>query len=266
MFAGIVAVLTRPPEGFHAPGTEIFDYTETCLIGSGDLCLTRITFWMLMSAVIITALFVVAFRRPQIVPRGLQNAMEALVDFIRNGIVLEVMGREGLPFLPFLTSLFVFIWVNNLYGIIPGINFPTTARMAIPIFLAIVVWFVFNIVGIVKQGGLHYVRNTLFPPGVPTPIYVLYTPIEFVSVFILRPLTLSVRLTANMMAGHLMLTIFFVATWYLQWKLVSIPVAALSFTLGTLITAFEVLVGVLQAYIFTILTAVYIAGAIHPEH
>lgn len=266
MLAPLVVALTRPPEGFQPPGTEIFDYTDTCLIGSGNLCVTRITFWMLMSAVIVSAIFVVAFRRPQIVPRGLQNAVESLVDFIRSGIVLEVMGREGLPFLPFLTSLFVFIWVNNLYGIIPGINFPTTARMAIPLFLAVLVWFTFNIVGIAKQGGFHYLKNTLFPPGVPTPIYILYTPIEFVSVFILRPLTLSVRLTANMMAGHLMLTIFFVATWYLQWKLVSIPVAALSFTLGTLITAFEVLVGVLQAYIFTILTAVYIAGAIHPEH
>ena len=265
MLAAVLAV-TKPPEGFHAPGTEIFDYTETCLIGDGRYCLTRVSFWMLMSAVIIGVLFIAAFRNPKIVPKGLQNAIESLVDFIRNGIVMEVIGKDGLPFLPFLTSLFVFIWVNNLYGIIPGIQFPTTSRMAIPAFLAILVWFVFNIVGIVKQGGLHYLRNTLFPPGVPKPIYVLYTPIEFVSVFLVRPLTLSVRLAANMIAGHLILTIFFLGTWYLQWKLATLPIAALSFALGTFITAFEVLVGVLQAYIFTILTAVYIAGAMHAEH
>ena len=258
--------LSKPPEGFHAPGTEIFDYTKTCLIGNGSYCVTKVSFWMLMSAVIITALLVAAFRRPQIVPKGVQNAIESVVDFIREGIVLEVMGREGLPFLPFLTALFFFVWVNNLYGIIPGINFPTTSRMAIPAFLAIIVWFVFNIVGIAKQGGLHYLKNTLFPPGVPKGIYLLYSPIEFVSVFLVRPLTLSVRLAANMIAGHLILTIFFVGTWYLQWKLVTLPIAAVSFALGTAITAFEVLVGVLQAYIFTILTAVYIAGAIHPEH
>jgi F-type H+-transporting ATPase subunit a len=258
--------LSRPPEGFEAPGTEIFDYTKTCLIGSGPFCVTRVTFWMLMSAVIITAVFVVAFRKPSIVPRGLQNAVEALVELIRNGIVMEVMGHEGLPFLPFLTSLFVFIWVNNLYGIIPFINFPTTSRMAIPMLLAILVWFVFNIVGIVKQGGLRYLKNTLFVPGVPPALYILVTPIEFVTVFLVRPLTLAVRLTANMIAGHLMLAIFFVGTWYLQWKLLTIPFAAMSFALGTFITAFEVLVGLLQAYIFTILTAVYIAGAIHPEH
>jgi F-type H+-transporting ATPase subunit a len=266
MLAAVLVSLSKPPEGFQAPGTEIFDFTKTCLIGDGSLCVTRITFWMLMSAVIISALFLIAFRNPQIVPKGLQNALEAIVDFVRQGIVLEVIGREGLPFVPFLTSLFVFIWINNLYGIIPGINFPTTARMAIPLFLALLVYAVFNVVGVRRQGGLHYLRNTLFPPGVPKPIYVLYTPIEFVSVFLVRPLTLSVRLAANMIAGHLILTIFFLGTWYLQWKMISIPVAALSFTLGTLITAFEVLVGVLQAYIFTILTAVYIAGAIHPEH
>ena len=258
--------LSKPPEGFQAPGTEIFDYTKTCLIGDGSFCVTKVSFWMLMSAVIVTALFVVAFRRPQIVPKGVQNAVEAVVDFIRDGIVLQVMGREGLPFLPFLTSLFVFIWVNNTYGIIPGINFPTTSRMAIPAFLAILVWFTFNVAGIVKQGGLHYLKTTLFPPGVPKAIYLLYTPIEFVSVFLVRPLTLSVRLAANMIAGHLILTIFFLGTWYLQWKLITIPIAAVSFALGTAITAFEILVGVLQAYIFTILTAVYIAGAIHPEH
>jgi F-type H+-transporting ATPase subunit a len=266
MLAAVLTSLSKPPEGFKAPGTEIFDFTKTCLIGDGSLCVTKVTFWMLMSSVIISALFLIAFRNPQIVPKGLQNAIESIVEFIRSGIVMEVMGREGLPFLPFLTSLFVFIWINNLFGIIPGINFPTTARMAIPMFLAILVWFVFNIVGIVKQGGLHYLKNTLFQPGVPPALYLLVTPIEFVTVFIVRPLTLAVRLSANMIAGHLMLTIFFVGTWYLQWKLISIPMAAVSFALGTFITAFEVLVGVLQAYIFTILTAVYIAGAIHPEH
>jgi F-type H+-transporting ATPase subunit a len=221
---------------------------------------------MLMSVVIIAALFLLAFRKAKIVPGGLQNAMESLVDFIRNGIVMEVMGPDGLPFLPFLTSIFVFVFVNSIFEIIPGIYFPTTSRIAIPMFLAILVLIVFNVAGVVKQGGLRYLRNVLFPPGIPLPVYVLYTPIEAVTTFLVRPLTLAVRLTANMIAGHLMLAIFFMGTWYLQWKLATIPFAALSFVLGTLISAFEILVAVLQAYIFTILTSVYIAGAIHPEH
>ncbi|MEW6059469.1 MAG: F0F1 ATP synthase subunit A [Actinomycetota bacterium] len=263
---GAVLVLSRPPEGFDTPGTDIFDYTKTCLFGSGSYCVTKVTFWMLVSVVIIAALFLLAFRKAEIIPRGLQNAMESLVDFIRNGIVMEVMGPDGLPYLPFLTSIFIFVLVNCIFGIIPGIAFPTTSRIAIPMFLAILVLIVFNVAGVVKQGGLRYLRNVLFPPGIPLPVYVLYTPIEIVTTFLVRPLTLAVRLAANMIAGHLMLAIFFMGTWYLQWKLATIPFAAMSFLLGTLITAFEVLVAVLQAYIFTILTSVYIAGAIHPEH
>ena len=142
---------------------------------------------------------------------------------------MEVMGPDGLPFLPFLTSLFVFIWLNNTYGIIPGIQIPDDRRGWRSLrSLAILVWFVFNIVGIVKQGGGHYLKSVLFPPGVPKPIYLLVTPIEFVSVFIVRPLTLAVRLAANMIAGHLILTIFFLGTWYLQFKLVTIPFAVMS--------------------------------------
>ena len=135
--ATVLANVSKPPDGFAPPGTEIFDYTKDCLVGSGDYCITKISFWMLMSAVIIGAIFIIAFRKPSLVPRGIQNAVESLVELIRNSIVMEVMGPDGLPFLPFLTSLFVFIWLNNTYGIIPGIQIPTTSRMAIPAALAL---------------------------------------------------------------------------------------------------------------------------------
>ncbi|GIU96309.1 MAG: ATP synthase subunit a [Actinomycetota bacterium] len=272
---GLLAVLSTPPEGFHAPGTEIFQYAgnpELCLIGSGPLCIQKVTLLMLLSAVAISAFFLMAFRAPRLVPRGVQGVAEGLVDIVRRGVVLEVMGPDGLPFLPLLTTLFVFIWVNNSLGIIPLIQFPTTSRMAIPAVLAGLVWLVFNVVGIVKQGGLGYLKNVLFPPGVPAPIYVLVTPIEFVSTFLVRPLTLAVRLGANMIAGHLILTIFAVGCWYLfshLWTPGADWVAGFgvfSFALLVFMTGFEVLVAFLQAYIFTMLTAVYIAGAMHPEH
>jgi F-type H+-transporting ATPase subunit a len=275
MLLGILASLTTPPDGFHAPGTEIFQYAgnpDLCLIGSGDYCIQKVTFWVLLSALLIVLFFFMAFRRPQLVPTGVQRAAEGVVDIVRNGVVMEVMGPEGLPFLPFLTSLFVFIWHNNTFEVIPLIQFPTTSRMAIPAFLAILVWFVFNIVGIVKQGGWGYLKSVLFPPGVPVPIYVLVTPIEFVSVFLVRPLTLAVRLAANMIAGHLILTIFAIGSWYLLshlWTPGATWVATFGiFSLALMIfmTAFELLVAFLQAYIFTMLTAVYISGAMHPEH
>jgi F-type H+-transporting ATPase subunit a len=274
MLAPMLATVATPPDGFAPPGTEIFDFTRECLVGSGNYCVNKVSFWMLMSAVIIAALFIAAFRAPKLVPTGIQNLMEAFVDLVRNAVVIEVMGPEGLPFLPLLTSIFIFIWVNNTYGVIPGIQFPTTARMAIPVMLAVLVWLLFNIVGIVKQGGWTYIKGVLFPPGVPKPIYILVTPIEFVSVFIVRPLTLAVRLGANMIAGHLILTIFALGSFYLFAEFGQPGLAPkitgmfgfLSFGLQIFMTGFEVLVAFLQAYIFTMLTAVYISGAIHPEH
>jgi F-type H+-transporting ATPase subunit a len=260
---GVLAV-SLPPDGFEAPGTEIFE--TPCLIGSGDLCFNRVSFLMVLAGLIVVTLFLVAFSRPKLVPRGLQNGMEAIVEFVRNGIVMEVMGPSGLPWVPFLTTMFVFIFVSNIFGILPFVNFPTTSRMAIPAFLAVLVWILFNVAGIRAQGALAYLKNNLFPPGVPPALYVLVTPIEFVSTFLVRPLTLSVRLAANMIAGHLILTIFFLGTVYLAWKPSTLAFAVPAFALSLFLVAFETLVAVLQAYIFTILTAVYVGLATHPEH
>jgi F-type H+-transporting ATPase subunit a len=269
-----IHVPETPPNGFPAPGTEIFDYTKSCLVGSGSYCVTKISLLMVVSMVLIIAYFVMTFRKAQLVPTGRsQKYAEGIVDIVRKGVVLEVMGPEGMKYVPFLFSMFIFIWVNNAFGIIPFVQIPTTSRMAIPAFLAILVWFVFNIEGIRAQGGWHYLKSVLFPPGVPVAIYILVTPIEFVSVFLVRPLTLAVRLAANMIAGHLILTIFAIGSWYLFSHLWT-PGAAkwvavfgvFSFALQIFMTAFEVLVAFLQAYIFTMLTAVYISGATHPEH
>jgi F-type H+-transporting ATPase subunit a len=279
-----LASLTTPPDGFHPPGVEIFDFTEKCLIGSGEYCLTKITALMLLSMVLIVAFLTVAFRRAQLVPEStLQRYAEGVVDIVRKGVVLEVMGPDGLKYMPLLFSLFIFIWVNNFFGILPFAQIPTTSRIAIPMSLALLVWVVFNVEGIRKQGGWHYFKNYLWPPAVPTSknpiIWVLWTLvrllmalIELVSVFLVRPLTLAVRLAANMIAGHLILTIFAVGTYYLLshlWTEGADWVAAFgifSFALQIFMTGFEVLVAFLQAYIFTMLTAVYIAESAHPDH
>jgi F-type H+-transporting ATPase subunit a len=134
--------------------------------------------------------------------------------------------------------------------------------------LALISWLMFNYEGIREQGVGPYLRGNLFPPGVPAPIYVLVTPIEFVSTFILRPVTLTIRLLANMLAGHLLLVLFFSATSYLlldasgPLKIFSVA----SFGMGFIFTLFEILVAFLQAYIFALLTAVYIGGALAPDH
>jgi F-type H+-transporting ATPase subunit a len=141
---------------------------------------------------------------------------------------------------------------------------PANARMALPMMMAIGVWLVYNGVGVVKQGPLHYLKGIAFPPGVPKPIYLLVTPIEIVSVFIVRPLSLAVRLFANMLAGHLILVSFAILSEAL-FKATIVGVVA-PFAMLVALTGFELLVAFLQAYIFTILASVYIGGAIHPEH
>jgi len=214
-------------------------------------------------------LFFIAGRRGALVPRGVQNIVESSVDFIREGIVLQTMGEEGLHkrwVMPFLTSLFWFILFANITSVIPPLSMPASARMSIPLFLALMVYVVFNVVGIKSQGPVSYFKNSLFPPGVPAALYILVTPIELVSTFLVRPFSLAVRLFANTLAGHILLVTFGILAFEtLQANLLIVP-SILATIMLILMTGFEVMVAFLQAYIFTILTAVYIGGAMHPEH
>ena len=217
-----------------------------------------------LAAVIASVIFLIAGNADgSKAPKGVRNLAEAIVEFIENQIVMPTMGRDGLGWTPFLLSLFSFIYLCN----VPGIQMPATARMALPLFLSLLVWVVFIGVGF-KHQGLGYLKNSLFPPGVPGPLYILVTPIEFISTFLVRPFSLTVRLFANMLAGHILLVTFALLTKELVQggNIALVPVGILPFFMLLFLTAFEVLVAFLQAYIFTILAAVYIGGAAHPEH
>ena len=163
--------------------------------------------------IIILVFFFVAVRKKADGADRAQNVAEATVDFVVDGIILQTIGPDGMSFLPFLLSLFLFIFITNIFEIIPFIQFPANARMANPLVLALIVWVVFLTVGYQGAGlsGLH-ARSTLFPPGVPKALYVLVTPIEFLSTFLVRPFSLAVRLFANMLAGHLLLVTFALLT------------------------------------------------------
>ena len=201
-------------------------------------------------------------------PRGARNLAESTVEFIENGVIMQTMGRDGLGWTPFLLTLFLFIYLCNVPGVIPIFQMPATARMAIPAALALLVWVVYNGAGIKHQGFGGYFKSVLFPPGVPKVLYVLITPIEFISAIIVRPFSLAVRLFANMLAGHILLATFAILSEALfqARDTVLIPFGILPMFMLTFLTGFEVLVAFLQAYIFTILAAVYIGGAVHPEH
>jgi F-type H+-transporting ATPase subunit a len=203
---------------------------------------------------------------PLAAPTGIKNFGESIIEFIQGGVVMQTMGNDGLPWTPFLLTIFCFVFLTNITGIIPTFQMPANARLAGPLVLALVVWLVFIGVGL-KHQGAKYFGHLLWPPGVPAALKPLVGIIEFVSTILVRPFSLAVRLFANLMAGHILLFTFALMTdtmlhsiWWLK-ALSFLPVLMLIF-----LTAFEVLVAFLQAYIFSMLTAVYIGSSAHPEH
>jgi F-type H+-transporting ATPase subunit a len=240
-------------------------FWEPLLFEDTPFAINRVVLLMFVGALACLAFFLIGSRRKALVPKGVQNLAETAYLFVRNNIAVDVIGPEGLKYANYLASVFFFIFFMNLLEIVPGINFPVTSRMAIPFALAIFTWVIFNFVGIRRQ-GFRYFKDTLFPPGVPKPIYIILTPIELFSTFIIRPLTLMIRLLANMMAGHVLLTIFFLFTHEFlitDFNVFTAPLGILTALVAAILIVFELLVISIQAYIFTMLTAFYIAEAIH---
>jgi F-type H+-transporting ATPase subunit a len=229
----------------------------------------KIALIAVLATVISATIFLLAIRQShKEAPKGIRNFAEVIVEFIEDSVVMQTMGKDGLAWTPFLLTLFMFIYLCNVPGIIPFLQMPATARMAVPLFLSLLIWVVFNATGIKHQGAIGYFKSVLFPPGVPKALYILVTPIELISTLLVRPFSLAVRLFANMLAGHILLVTFALLSEALfQAKdKVLIPVGILPFFMLVFLTSFEVLVAFLQAYIFAMLAAVYIGSAAHPEH
>jgi F-type H+-transporting ATPase subunit a len=234
-------------------------------IGSGWYGFNKIALINVIAVVATAILFLLA-RKGSMVPKGAQNLAESSVSFIEDGIIQQTIGPDGMRYLPYLASLFFFILIGNLFEIIPFFHMPANARMANPLILALITWAFFIAVGVKYQGPLKYLKSSLFPPGVPWPLYFLVVPIEFLSTFIIRPFSLAVRLFANMLAGHILLVTFSVLCIALFTASLLAVVLPFSFFMLVALTGFELMVAFLQAYIFTILAAVYIGGALHPDH
>lgn len=214
------------------------------------------------SAVIGILLFIAASRgNPKLAPTGSRNLAETTIEFIEEGIVMQTLGKSGLKWTPFLLSLFIFIFLCNIPGVIPVLQMPATARIAIPLALSLLVWVVYIGTG-VKHQGIAYFGHLLWPPGVPVALKPLVGLIEFISTILVTPFSLTVRLMANMLAGHILLVTFALLTESLLLAETSqiflVPMSILPFGMLIGLTAFEILVSFLQAYIFTILAAVYI--------
>lgn len=219
----------------------------------------------LIAAFVPFLFFFLAGRKASLVPGKAQNVAETAIDFVEKQIILPAIGKEGMRYLPMLTAMVFFIWIGNLFGIIPTAHMPANARMANPLILALVAMAMFIGVG-VKHNGLGYFKAVLFPPGVPKALYIIVTPIEILSTFLIRPFSLAVRLFANILAGHILLVTFSVLCITLWGLTPLVIVNVLSFPMLVAFTAFEFGVAFLQAFIFALLTAVYIGGSLHPEH
>ncbi|OIQ76337.1 ATP synthase subunit a [mine drainage metagenome] len=250
--------------GFKPPSNA--DFVFSPFIGHSDY-LTKPIALVFLSVILISAFFIISARKAAIVPSRLQFAGESVYSFVRNGLGRDIIGHEFARFVPYLFTLFTFILVNNIFGIVPLLQFPAMSRFGFPLVLALVTFFVFHATAIKHKGFGPYLKEIMFMPGIPKFVYVILTPLELMTFFITRPVTLAVRLFANMFAGHLLLLVFILGGDHLLHGVVGLKlISPFAFAVGIGLTFFEFLVQCLQAYIFTLLTALYIAGALADEH
>ena len=245
------------------PISEVLNW-KPILLGGTSIAFNKIAVITLLAALMTLLLFRIAGRQNKLVPTGVQNLVEAAMDFVDNSIIHDSMGPAGAPWAPYLTGLFFFILFSNLFEVIPFFQMPATARMAVPAPLALAVWVTFIVVGVKKQ-GLRYFKNSVVPSGVPSAVLIILVPIEILSTFFVRPFALAIRLFGNMLAGHLLLITFTVLSEALFVKSVGLVLLPLPFAMLTALTGYEIFVAALQAFIFTTLTAVYIGDSLQAQ-
>jgi F-type H+-transporting ATPase subunit a len=259
-----VSIVAAAPSDFEAPGVGEFWQP---LIGDGAWAITRPMLLMVVSGLLIAWWLLATTRKKAIVPSRGQMATEAVYGMVRNGIAKDLIGsREFLKFVPLLFSLFIIILVNNLFGVVPPFSYPTMSRIGFPIALSLIVWVVFHVVGMRKHGFFGYWKS-LVPAGLPKgmilPIFIL----ELITDLFTRPVTLALRLFGNMFAGHILIVLFITGGWYMLTNGgVLVLAGGVTWIFAVVMTLFELLVEFLQAYVFTLLAALYIGGALADEH
>jgi len=249
--------------GFQPPSLGDFNFRPIFHIGSYGFYKPELL--ALICAGLVVLFFWSAFRSPKLVPRGVQNVGEVGYLFIRDQIARPMIGKTADRFVPFLVGLFFFIWCMNLMEIIPVAQMPVTAFVAFPASLMLMTYVTYWYQAIKHQGFVGFLKNVV-PKGVPWPVLLILVPVEWLRVILIQPFTLAIRLFANMFAGHMLLATFTLATWYLASATFSAVFAATSAVMVVVLTAFEMVIQGLQAYIFTMLTAQYIGEGVSAGH
>ncbi|MDW4904563.1 F0F1 ATP synthase subunit A [Streptomyces sp. ADMS] len=252
--------------GFPSPGLHSFLFEPLWGGTDSNVYFDKSMLLALLGSVIVIGFFWAAFRRPQVVPGKLQMVAETGYDFIRRGIVYETIGKkEGEKYVPLIVSLFFLVWMMNLWSIIPVAQFPVTSIVAYPMALAAIVYVLWVSLTFKRHGFVGAMKNfTGYDKslGAALPVVML---IEAFSNLLVRPFTHAVRLFANMFAGHILLLLFTIASWYLL-NGIGIAYAGVSFLMVVVMTAFELFIQALQAYVFVLLTCTYIQGALAEHH
>jgi F-type H+-transporting ATPase subunit a len=253
---------------FVAPGPNSFDFSEVPLFHLGGLAVTKPMVQLILGALVVFVFFYAAARRATLVPSRLQFAGESAYGMVRNSVGRDIIGsHDFIKFVPYLVTLFFFILVNNAFASIPAIQFPTFSRASMAYALAGLSLIIYNAVGIKKHGFIGYLKLQSVPSGVSPFMYPLLVPLEFFSNILVRPVTLALRLFANMFAGHLLLILFSTGGLFLiEYGGIGYVAGPLAWALAIAISFLELLVQFLQAYVFTLLNAMYISGALADEH
>ncbi|MGL5856940.1 MAG: F0F1 ATP synthase subunit A [Angustibacter sp.] len=261
----MITALTTEGDGFQPPGQS--DFWQP-LIGNGAFALTRPMILMVFATGLIVVGMLVVTRQLSVVPGKAQAVTEGAYNLVRNSIARDILGsRDFLRYVPLLFAMFLLILVNNLFGIIPGIQYPTMSRIGFPLALTLVVYLTYLAIGMRRKGVWGYLKG-LVPPGLPAWVVPLMFFLELLTFFFTRPVTLALRLFGNMFAGHMLLLLMTLGGEYMLLeggpvlKVLSIG----PFAMNLVLTVFELLVQFLQAYIFTLLAALYIAGSLADEH
>ncbi|MDQ1531838.1 MAG: F-type H+-transporting ATPase subunit a [Microbacteriaceae bacterium] len=256
--------------GFEPPTIADF-FPPAVLFGGTPFALNRVMLIRLIVVALLALWLWRGTRRMRLVPGRGQVMTEFLLGFVRNNIAIETLGEEdGRRFMPIIMTMFFLVFGMNITGAVPGLQIAGTAVIGLPLILALVAWVLFIYAGFRKLGWT-YLRNSLFLPGVPWPLYFLLTPLEILSTFIVRPITLTMRLLMNMVSGHLLLALVYSASSFFLFTLLPsgnlfglIGVGTVAFGIAYL--GFEIFVAALQAYVFAFLTAIYIQLAVAEEH
>ncbi|MGA9715577.1 MAG: F0F1 ATP synthase subunit A, partial [Aeromicrobium sp.] len=254
--------------GPPSPGPA--DFNLPAIFSVGGLDVTKPMLLVVLSGFLIIGLFYSMAKPAQVVPGRMQFAGEMVYGFVRDGIARENIGsKDHMRFVPYLFSIFLFVLINNFYGLIPFLQFPSMSHIGYPLAIAVLSWLVYNGAGIKKKGFLGYLKHETVPAGMSGPILLLLVPLEFLSNILLRPITLTLRLFATMFAGHLLLILFSLGGEFLllhSENALRYPAGIISALLAVAISFLEILIMFLQAYVFTLLSAMYVGEALADEH